>query len=238
MFCSYCCGIGHRIRQCDSENLESKWRDAIYRVIHAPTVDALFSPDHIANAKWDMRRVQTKLLRCISARFCRGKVSENKQICMDRIIARIAENYAEWALNDQLPVRMENLLWAPHPTFLEEQHTIEGVLDFRRELQEPIPQPAPVVERPRKYIQLGLLAIDEEDEEDLTANLDCPICLEERPKLIMLSTTCNHDFCTGCMCEHLKKSKQTACPLCRTEIKTIWARDPECYEEVRTAFRR
>jgi len=227
--CSYCCGIGHRIRQCDSENLESKWRDAIYRVVHAPTVDDLFSPDHIAHAKWAMRRVDSKLLRSISARFCGGKVSETKPIAMDRIIGKIAENYDEWALNDQLPVRMEHLPWVPHPTFLEATGTRhEDFHGFRQQVQEPTPVP-------RRHIQLALLALDE-GTEDLTVEVDCPICFEDKPKFMMLSTTCNHDFCAGCMCQHLKTSKQTACPMCRTEIKTIWARDPDCYAEVRNAF--
>ena len=233
--CSYCCGIGHRIRQCDSENLESKWRDAIYRVVHAPTVDALFSPDHIVHAKWAMRRVQSKLLRSISARFCGGKVSEVKNIAMDRIIAKIAENYNEWLLNDQLPIRMEHLPWVPHPTFIELQ---DGRLaHFQQEYQPPVQEPAQVVERPKKHIQLALLALDE-SVEDLTVEVDCPICFEDIPKFLMLTTTCNHEFCAGCMCAHLKQSKKTACPLCRTDIKTLWSRDPDCYQEFRMAFAR
>ena len=236
MPCSYCCANGHTIRQCDSENLESKWRDAIYRVVHAPTVDVLFTPDHIAKAKWAMRRIDSKLLRSISARFCGGKVSETKPIAMDRIIGKIAENYTQWALTDQLPIRMEHLPWVPHPTFVEARE--RQLADIRSFRVTPAPaqfmEPPPV---PRKHIQLALLAL-EEDEEDLTVDVDCPICFEDTPKFMMLSTTCNHDFCVGCMCQHLKTSKHTDCPLCRAEIKTIWARDPDCYEEVRNAFRR
>jgi hypothetical protein len=148
---------------------------------------------------------------------------------MDRIIGKIAENYDEWTLNDQLPIRMEHLPWVPHPTFLEATgHRLEDFQGFRQQVQEPAPVP-------RRHVHLALLALDE-GEEDISAEIDCPICFEDKPKFMMLSTTCNHDFCAGCMCHHLKTSKHTACPLCRTEIKTIWARDPDCYEEVRNAF--
>ena len=234
MSCSYCGGVGHRIRQCDSENLESKWRDAIYRVIHAPSVDgSLFSPDHIDHAKWAMRRVSAQLLRSISARFCGGKVSETKQIAMNRIITKIAENYDEWALNDQLPFRMEHLPWIPHPTFLEEWDTRLDGYHALREFGERFQEPAPV-EEPKKRVQLALLILEEAEE--LAALVDCPICFEDKPTLLMLSTTCNHEFCKDCMCAHLKQSKNSCCPLCRTEINMLWARDPECYDEVCSVF--
>ena len=44
--------------------------------------------------------------------------------------------------------------------------------------------------------------------------MECPICLEEIEQ--MYKTKCNHNFCVGCIMEHLKKNQ--TCPMCREYI--------------------
>mmetsp|Transcript_24146 Transcript_24146/g.34787 ORF Transcript_24146/g.34787 Transcript_24146/m.34787 type:complete len:283 (-) Transcript_24146:993-1841(-) len=51
---------------------------------------------------------------------------------------------------------------------------------------------------------------------------DCPICLEQREKLVV-TFPCFHEFCRGCLEEWVKKKKkQVPCPLCNKTLERFY----------------
>lgn len=54
--------------------------------------------------------------------------------------------------------------------------------------------------------------------------IECMICFEETQ--IICKPGCNHELCVGCMCELIKTSLITRCPMCRQQITHI-----KCHSE-------
>lgn len=213
--CSYCLCTGHSIRTCNSETLDSRWRDIIYRVISArPSRAGLFSEYHIQNARMVLRILPAPILRSISARFCEGRMSYTKTAAIERILGKVEESYEEWRINDQLPVEIEDVQWV-EPRFI---HDIN--LEFNSMQSQA---------QPRTDIHVALLILDDSCD---VPDRHCPICFEDQPKSLMLSTGCNHNFCMSCISKYLNQTQAPRCPLCRSNIKTLWARDLDCYDKM------
>jgi hypothetical protein len=218
--CSFCFGDGHNIRNCNSETIGRRWRNIIYKVINAPHSEELFTQQHIENAKIVLRIIPSDLLRCVSTRFCGGKMRDVKMVAISRILIKIEEKYEEWRVNGELPIEIES------PRFIRYRNTI---VDSQQEQEESIQE-----ESRSNNIQLNLLILPYSDDGNI--NVDCPICFDDHPTLSMISTTCNHDFCTSCISKYLIQTQKHCCPLCRADIKTLWAKDVECYEQIREIF--
>jgi hypothetical protein len=56
--------------------------------------------------------------------------------------------------------------------------------------------------------------------------IDCPICYENKHKLLCVQSNCNHHFCRDCFNEFVINTKLIAslhCPMCRNELTSIIA---------------
>ena len=65
----------------------------------------------------------------------------------------------------------------------------------------------------------------------------CPLCLENIPPELIVSTNCNHNFCCNCMLKHIRnnqnnKNEHVSCPLCRTVINNMNVFTQETYDQI------
>uniref|UniRef100_A0A6C0E8I3 RING-type domain-containing protein n=1 Tax=viral metagenome TaxID=1070528 RepID=A0A6C0E8I3_9ZZZZ len=52
--------------------------------------------------------------------------------------------------------------------------------------------------------------------------IECPICLEDRPYIEIITTNCGHNYCIKCIKEYfVSKKKPYNCAYCRTKIENI-----------------
>jgi hypothetical protein len=67
----------------------------------------------------------------------------------------------------------------------------------------------------------------------LSALLECVVCLDEKTVMHFDTTNCGHSFCHSCICHHLDTSKNgPTCPNCRTIIRTLEVKDVDNYEDI------
>lgn len=96
--------------------------------------------------------------------------------------------------------------------------------------------------RPTNNIHVIYLIEDDEDGEDNapTPAQDelCPICFDPFQQNRVISTNCNHKFCTACTCQLVSQNnrRDIACPLCRSSIDKLYANSNDSYLEVSRLF--
>jgi len=68
---------------------------------------------------------------------------------------------------------------------------------------------------------------------ELSALMECIVCLDEKTRIHFDTTNCGHSFCHSCICHHLDTSKNgPTCPNCRTMIRTLEVKDIDNYDDI------
>jgi hypothetical protein len=71
---------------------------------------------------------------------------------------------------------------------------------------------------------------------DLTCNTgetetECVICLDVKPRTQVAKTNCGHEYCIGCVKNHIQvnkdKTTKLTCPMCRAELNELLVMDVE-----------
>lgn len=76
----------------------------------------------------------------------------------------------------------------------------------------------------KKYYTHGTRTIKVSVSPRVESRIECMICFEDTQ--IICKPGCNHELCVGCMCELIKTSLITLCPMCRQQITQI-----KCHSE-------
>jgi hypothetical protein len=235
MPCTYCCCPDHDITICDSEVLLSKWKDTIYRVIHAINPERLIESAAYSFAADALRHIEIGLLRSIAARFCQGMLVFERDVVIRKIIMTIRQKYPYWLSIGYLPDRLENRRWEAHPSYVQEE--VEPIRIGRSPIE---------IQEADKQIDITSLRLSElmdyltsinmldavadirkhiaEAEririENINSLIDCPICFDEKKMRLMCRTNCNHIFCKLCIAKHFNQNSNK-CPMCREEMRTL-----------------
>jgi hypothetical protein len=152
--------------------------------------------------------VDFNLVKAISIRFCNGRIADNMNAVYHKVYSRIREILTDFSNEAEISEE------------LEESIEIVDTFDFEEIVSNWVVEPM-------------LLCL--ETEEELQQETFCAICLENYKKLEIVTTNCNHEFCNGCMCNHLDyqcSKENPTCPMCRTTVKTLEIKDADFYDNL------
>ena len=63
-------------------------------------------------------------------------------------------------------------------------------------------------------------------------SIECPICLEDKPYIEIITTNCGHNYCIKCIKEYfVSKKKPYSCAYCRTKIDKLSIQSKYYYME-------
>lgn len=69
------------------------------------------------------------------------------------------------------------------------------------------------------------------NEESSDVLLECSICYEDVFDINTVSLGCQHEFCNGCLIQHIRQNPKN-CPMCREPIKGIITKLRESFDEI------
>ena len=236
--CSFCKNPGHSINYCHDQqlqNLHEKTKEAsVFSYYIAEHTDALL--------KFWLKTLTSIELKALGYRFKTTKILKiNSEFERDEYINKLSYTYfwieLPWPEIDKL----ENI---SDKTFYEFKILLLSNMNatYHAHFEKTM-----LILRPklRRFNIEPILLCNETPKALNRCNKSCPICLSDNVKCLNIVTTnCNHEYCSECMSQHLtiiKKNTNTntnepTCACCRGKITSLKIKDTKILEFYKSEF--
>lgn len=203
--CSYCRTAGHRINNCDNQNI-TILIDSLRSIFNGQNVQELY--DHLD--------IQPPSLVTAAAAKIYIRISSTAEQKKYGIVTFIVNEYNRqqdynnrqqnnYNINEQNEIQnMQNEV-ANEDAYINMLRQDRALLAFVIELLQVLSEPRHPTIRPVLVLS----------EPQVTM---CPICYEDKEQI---TTNCGHQFCGPCMYQHLDSANHAHCPMCRTNITEL-----------------
>jgi len=234
--CSFCKNPGHSINCCRDQtlqNLHEKTKEAcVFSYYVAEHTDALL--------KFWLKTLTSIELKALGYRFKMTKgLKINSEFEQDEYINKLSYAYfwveSPWPEIDKLENISDKTFYEFKILFFSKISSIYH-LHFEKII---------LILRPklRRFNIEPILLCNETRKALNRCNKSCPICLSDNIKCLNIVTTnCNHEYCSECMSQHLTIIKKNAntneptCACCRGKITSLKIKDKKILEFYKSEF--
>jgi hypothetical protein len=232
--CSFCKNPGHSINCCHDQqlqNLHEKTKEAcVFSYYVAEHTDALL--------KFWLKTLTSIELKALGYRFKTTKrLKINSEFERGEYINKLSYAYfwieLPWPEIDKLENISNKTFYEFKSLFLSNMNSI-----YHSHFEKII-----LILRPtlRRFNIEPILLCNETPKVLNKCNKSCPICLSDNVKCLNIVTTnCNHEYCSECMSQHLttfkKNTNEPICACCRGKITSLKVKDTKILEFYKSEF--
>jgi len=244
--CSFCRNPGHTINLCQDSRIEETWkyilRETDLRLGNSMEEEDLTDVDTL------LRQLPLHFLRVIGVQYGGITLRSSTELHISSIKTAIREE-AEHFIYLRWNERIDYLNWLDPDSYdfeeREESEDEDANIDLNTAFiaeEEEDPNdirhfafidrtPMDIEEGNKEVIEPMMFCLETATE--LSALMECIVCLDEKSAIHFDTTNCGHSFCHSCICHHLDTSKNgPTCPSCRTMIHTLAVKDIENYDDI------